>query len=182
MEDAQDLYFIDNESMDVYVSNMCIHMVSDQIKFLKEAKRVLRKGGKIGLTVPCKEDGMMNLFISNMKKNDVLPPLPNNPWSLGSKNNMIKLLQENGFEVRYCWDDHFKLPYFNDDSIDFQINHGELKPFCEALALEKKNNLRNDIIQDFHEMKKNFIPLQMKLVSIVVVKAEKELRHMCRWY
>lgn len=168
--DAQDLSFIQDESMDIYVSNMCIHMISDQVKFLKEAKRVLRMGGKIGLSVPCREDGMMNLFGKNLKGISHMPPLPNDPWSLGSKDKLTRLLQENGFQVRFCWEDHFKLPYYNDDYIDFQINHGEAKAFCASLTPEQKMRFRENVIRDFYEMKQSFVPLQMKLISIVAVK------------
>lgn len=112
--DAQNLSFIQDESMDKYVS-----MISDQVKFLKEAKRVLGMEGKTGLSVPCRQNGMMNLFGKNLKEIGPMPPLPNDPWSLGSKDKITRLLQENGFQVRFCWENHFKLPYCNDDYIDF---------------------------------------------------------------
>lgn len=170
--DAQDLNFIQDESMDIYVSNMCIHMMSDQVKFLKEARRVLRTGGKIGLSVPCEHDGIMNLFIKNLKKIGPMPPLPKDPWALGSREKMIELLQENGFKVVFCWEDHFKLPFHKAEDINFQIDHGDAKGFSASMTPEEKMRFRENTINDFNDMKKNFVPLQMKLISIVAVKID----------
>lgn len=101
--DAQELNFLKDQSIDIYVSTMCLHLVSDKAKFLKEARRVLKRGGKIGLTVPCREDGMIGLFVENIEK--VAPTAGPFPWhlfSFGYKDKMVELLQENGFQVRYC--------------------------------------------------------------------------------
>jgi len=168
--DAQDLSSIKDESMDTYISNMCIHMVSDPNKFLQEAKRVLKKGGKIGLTVPTRFDGLMAFMFGHFEKAGFKLELPRDPFRFGYREKMIELLQENGFEVRYCWDDHFKLPYYDDADIDFQLNHGEGKGPFMTFDEEKKKEVRENILKGFNEMKKNFTPLQMKLVSIVAQK------------
>jgi len=42
----------ENESFDYIVSNHCLEHFEDAIKTLKEWKRVLKKGGKIGIIVP----------------------------------------------------------------------------------------------------------------------------------
>lgn len=167
---ATDLSFIKDESQDVYVSNMCIHMIMDKIRFLEEAKRVLKKGGKIGLTVPSEKDGLMDLFLTNLERIGCKPNFKENPWSTGYKDVMVKLLQNNGFRVIYCWQDHFKLPYHDDEDIDFQLSQGDAKNFFASLTPEKKAEYRKNIISDFASMKENFTPLQMKLISIVAVK------------
>ena len=154
---ATDLSFIKDESQDVYVSNMCIHMI-------------LKKGGKIGLTVPSEKDGLMDLFLTNLDRIGCKPNFKENPWSIGYKDVMVKLLQDNGFKVIYCWQDHFKLPYHDDEDIDFQLSHGDAKSFFASLTPEKKVEFRKNIISDFASMKQNFTPLQMKLISIVAVK------------
>ena len=53
--DAQDLPFRDNE-FDVVVSNVGVCHVPDQPRALAEAKRVLRQGGRFGMTVWCGPD------------------------------------------------------------------------------------------------------------------------------
>jgi len=168
--DAQNLSFMKDESVDTCISNLGIHMFVDPDKFLQEAKRILKKGGKIGLSVPTRYDGIMELLMGNFKKAGWVPNFPKDPWGLGYKEKMIKLLQDNGFEVRYCWDDHFKLPTYEDEEIDFQLNHGEGKGGFMTFDEEKKKEVRANILKEFNEMKKNFVPLQMKLVSIVAQK------------
>ena len=47
---AEDLHDTKDESADTYISSLCIHLVPDANKFMQEAKRVLKSGGRIGLT------------------------------------------------------------------------------------------------------------------------------------
>lgn len=53
--DAQDLPFRDGE-FDIVVSNVGVCHVPDQLRALAEAKRVLRQGGRFGMTVWCGPD------------------------------------------------------------------------------------------------------------------------------
>jgi len=41
---AEDLKSIQDESVDIYISSMVIHLVTDDVKMLQEAFRVLKKG------------------------------------------------------------------------------------------------------------------------------------------
>ncbi len=168
--DAQDLSFMKDESVDTYISNMCIHMITDQNKFLQEAKRILRKGGRIGLSVPTRHDGIMALMFGNFAKAGWKSPFTKDPFALGEKDVMIKLLQDNGFEVRFCWDDHFKLPVYEEADMDFQLTGGEGKGVFMSFDEEKKKEVRENIMRDFNEMRKNFTPLGMKLLIIVAQK------------
>ena len=74
--DAQDLSFIKDESVDLCISNLGIHMFGDPDKFLQEAKRILKKGGKIGLSVPTRYDGFMELLRGGGQKNELFPSSP----------------------------------------------------------------------------------------------------------
>jgi len=167
--DAQDLSFAKDESVDTYISNLCIHFAADPNKFLQEAKRVLKKGGKIGLSVPTRYDGFMALLSKHFLQAGWVPKFPMDPFALGYKEKMIKLLQDNGFEVRYCWDEHFKIPY-EDADIDYQLYQGDGKVGFMSFDEEKRKEVRENIFNELNEMKKNFVPLQMKLVSIVAQK------------
>ena len=170
--DAQDLSFLEDESVDTYISNLCLHMITDQNKFLQEAKRILRKGGRIGLSVPTRYDGMLSLIFKNFTKAGWKSSFTKDLCALGEKDVMIKLLQDNGFEVKFCWDDHFKLPIYEEADLDFRLATplGEAQGAFLTFDEEKKKEVRENIMKEFNEMRKNFTPLQTRLVVIVAQK------------
>ncbi len=168
--DAQDMSFMKDESVDTYISNLCVHLVEDEKKLLQEAKRILKKGGKIGLTVPNKETGLPRLAFSHLEKYGWKMNLPKDVYALGSREAMIKLLQDNGFEVRFCWEDHVKQPYYDDSSIENFFSSGHMSKVMAGYDEETQKKIKEGILNDFHEMKRQFTPLQLKMVSIVAQK------------
>ena len=170
--DAQGLSFMKDESVDTYISNLCIHLVTDQNKFLQEAKRILKKGGRIGLSVPTRHDSFLPLLFKSFMKAGWKSPVTKDPFALGEKDAMVKILQDNGFEVRFCWDDHFKLPIYEEADIDFRLNSplGEAQGVFLTFDEEKKKEVRENIMMEFHEMRKSFVPFQARLLLIVAEK------------
>lgn len=47
----EDLSFAKDGEFEVYFSNLSLHLVADPEKMLKEAYRILKKGGRIGVSV-----------------------------------------------------------------------------------------------------------------------------------
>ncbi len=168
--DAQDMSFMKDESVDTYISSMCIHMVPDEKKFLEEAKRILRKGGKIGLTVPTRETGLLKLFWDHFAKYGWKQNLPKDMYALGEREVMIKLLQNNGFEVRFCWDDHIKASFYEDSEIDRMLTTGPWGKVFGTFDEETKKKIRDEVLVEFHKLREKFIPFEMKTVSIVAHK------------
>lgn len=91
-KDKKDMYFalaeylpLDNESVDVIISQEVLEHVFDIEQVLAEMQRVLRKNGKIFIQVPYK-----NLVEST------------NHLRLFSKESLHNLITKNGFEVLSC--------------------------------------------------------------------------------
>ena len=168
--DAQDMSFMKDESVDTYISNLCIHLVPDENKFLQEAKRILKKGGKIGLTVPNRDTGLPRLVFSHLEKYGWKQNFPKDVYALGERDVMIKLLQDNGFEVRFCWDDHVKQPYYEDSDVEKFFSSGHMSKVMAGFDEETQKKIKDGIMKDFHELRKQFIPFQLKMVSIVAHK------------
>jgi len=167
---AENMDFIKDESIDTYVSSLCLHLVPDERKFLEEAKRILRKGGKIGLIVPCKEEGFMGTVMDHFEANGWKNNLPKDYTALGKREIMIKLLEENGFKMRFCWEDYPKLPYYEDSDVENQLTSGPLSMIFNSFNEETKKVVKENILKEFADMKKKFIPFQMKVISIVAQK------------
>ncbi|CUM67372.1 uncharacterized protein PRCAT00005065001 [Priceomyces carsonii] len=168
--DAQDLAFVNDECADVYVSTMCIHIMSDPSKFLAEAWRVLKSNGRIGLTVPVGVDDIMDLFLRNFKKVGYHPRFPKDVFELGNRDKMINLLQSNGFEVLYCWSYSVKLPYSRDSDIEYLFEKGDISPMFSSLNEKQKEESKANIVAEFNEMKRKFIPQLITLLSVVAIK------------
>jgi ubiquinone/menaquinone biosynthesis C-methylase UbiE len=52
---AEQLDFVPSASIDVVYLNWVFHWIADKNSVLQELERILKPGGKIGITVPCKE-------------------------------------------------------------------------------------------------------------------------------
>ena len=163
---AEDLSEVKDESVDTYISNLCIHLVPDENQFLQEAKRVLKKGGRIGLTVPTKENCFFMIVHNKFVEAGSKTFPGRGPYYLGSREAMIKLLQDNGFEVEACWDDHYKCPFYTDESIDLMTGVSAYNQFDKDVQV----TVREKILNEFRNSREKFEPSEIRLVSIVAKK------------
>ena len=102
--DAQDLSGFEDESFDVYVGNLFFNLVPDEHKTLEEAKRVLKKGGKIGISVLGKRENctFFTLWQDIIKKYEKPDDTPvRSSFHLGDKEKLVNLFKEHGFEVEF---------------------------------------------------------------------------------
>lgn len=108
---SEELTNIPDESIDAYLSALCLHLTSDPKKMLQELKRVLKKGKRFGLSVAGPEENVT--FASTLSSvfkelEEEIPKLKSpkimrSPFYLGKKEDLIKLVEEAGLEVDYCW-------------------------------------------------------------------------------
>ena len=165
---AEDLSFIKEESQDIYFSNLCVPLLLNPTKTLQEAKRILRKDGKIGITVPYLEKGsLIELFVSTFKEFSKDPP-PS--ISFFTRETLIKTFQENGFEVVYCWEESFRLPVFDEAGIDGMLAGEDQGPAFRKFDAETQKVIRAKILEGFEKMRQDLIAPYMKILSIVAKK------------
>ena len=101
---GEDISFIPDESVDVVISPLCIHLTPDPNKILKEALRVLKKGGRLGVSVleDPQKCTFFSVFYDPLK--EVMGDFGKRSlFYLGSREKLIKLAQENGVKVDFCW-------------------------------------------------------------------------------
>ena len=167
---AEDLKDVKDESIDTYISNLCINLVPDASIFLQEAKRVLKKGGRVGLSVPKGGEGYMHTIFEFFAEAGFKMLPGRSPYYLGSREAMIKLLQDNGFEVEACWDDHYKCPYYTDESIVEVLSGKDFGPIYLKFDQEAQASIKEKILSKFRKVRESFEPLQVGGVSIVARK------------
>ena len=109
--DAENLSKIADESVDVYIANFCLHLVSDPKKMLQELKRVLKKGKRFGVSVlgPSEKVTMLSALPPLLKQlAEEIPALKpekemRSLFYMGNKEDLVKLIEDAGLEVDYCW-------------------------------------------------------------------------------
>lgn len=160
--DGENLSFIPDESVDVVLAPLCLHLTPDPNKVLQEAMRVLKKGGKLGISVLGPSEKCTFFSIRHDALRDVGGGLGNNRsiYYLGSREKLIKLAQENGVKVDFCWTETITFGLKNsEEMIDFWFSGFNVN---EQVVKHMKNA--------FDEKMKNFVPLQSEDVLLVGTK------------
>jgi len=122
--------FAANEFDTLLAGELIEHLKTPE-KFLKEANRVLKKGGKIILTTPNKDSLMNKLFHNNEA------PLH---FSLFNTQTLTKILNKNGFEV----EDFTYLPYTIESSQG--SNNPWSFPLREGISHILPKKLREELV------------------------------------
>lgn len=108
---SEELTTVADESIDAYIANLCIHLTSSPEKMLQELKRVLKKGKRFGLSVlaPAERVTFVSTVPAVLKElEEEIPALKptkvmRSPFHLGKREDLMKLVEEAGLEVDYCW-------------------------------------------------------------------------------
>ncbi len=90
---------------------------------------------------------------------------------LGERETLIKLFEENGFEVDYCW--HYEVvdPLFDDQDLESHVfKSPEYSSAFEQLGPEKTEKVIEATKKAFYELKKNYIPLVIEQTCLVARK------------
>jgi ubiquinone/menaquinone biosynthesis C-methylase UbiE len=164
--DAEDLSFIEDESFDTYISGMCLHTVSDPNKMVKEAMRLLTKGGRIGVTalVTVEKNFLMSLFMKKFEEFGVkLPTL-----AISERDQLISMFKDHGFEVDFVWLDKIVFPGFGEEDMDALLDSFIIRKFYHSHDEETRKRIRVSILREFEEnYKKPMLPLEVEIMSVV---------------
>jgi len=171
--DAENLDFIGDESIDAYIGSLVIHLTPDPIKLLQEAKRVLKKGANIGLSVLGKtEDSNFFSIVHNALKNNgvVIPSKSSGGLTLNSKESLIKVLEENGFEVQFCWRELITMDIFEEKDLNKALGQPRITKILSESDQEQRLKIESDVKTTFYNLKSQYIPLQAELFFVVATK------------
>lgn len=97
-----------DESVDCYIAPLVLHLVENPEKMLKEALRVLKKGGVFGFSVLGRaEDGTYyKMFDELFKELGKQGPEKRSMHHLGDKKDLVQIVKDSGLEVKYCWNEN----------------------------------------------------------------------------
>lgn len=106
VSDAMDLASVESASMDRYISGLCLHLVPDPDRMIKEAVRVLRPNGIAGFTITGKFDNcgvlkIQELALASLEKRE---PVPIAAFEVGQDLSILKKRFLNaGFQKILVW-------------------------------------------------------------------------------
>jgi len=168
--DGENLSFIPDESVDVVLAPLCLHLTPDPNKILQEALRVLKKGGKIGISVlgdaerctffSILDTALSNLGIGQGKSRGI--------FYLGSREKLINLARDNGVKVDFCWTEAIPFAWkTKEELIDFWFPN--YNPNRRS-SNDQTTQVLKQMEKIFDEKMKNFIPLQTEDVLLIGTK------------
>ena len=142
-----------DESFDTYLSNHCLQYVDDPQAHIREAYRVLQKGGKLGIAVGGRMEKAEFWFTLEevMKIHDIEIEHKCRIFSLGDKDKLKALFKDEGFtNIKIM----LNIMYFIGDAHEiFRANifFDPYKNVWEKLSDEKKDQVYKSFIQLFEE-------------------------------
>jgi len=101
---AEDLNLIGSETIDVYISPLCLHIVTDPLKMLHETNRVLKKNGKFALSVLGRKErcNILTIFQDAVNKVGIISK-GRNTFRYGERQEFINLIREGKLSPEVCW-------------------------------------------------------------------------------
>lgn len=172
--DAEDLSMIPDESIDVYFAPLCFHLTPDPNKALREAMRVVKKGGRIGFSVLGSPEKctFFRLFGDRVKEFKLEVANDRSIFYLGNRDASIQLAESNGIQVDFCWTEIVVQGMFDENDVLVISKAPSTAKKLNKLDEETRAKVIQAMQKDFTEKKKNFIPIQTENVLLIGRKPE----------
>jgi len=155
---------------------LLLHIPPDPNVTLQEAKRVLVPGGRIGVSVMGRRENcsVLTIMQDRLVEAGFKFPGKRSPHYLADRETLIKLLEDNGFEVDFSWYDQTIDPIYDEQDLETMIfKSPESTKIVEQLDPEKRDKVFEDIKNAFKELKEKKIPLIYEQTCLVGRKPKK---------
>ena len=128
---------LESNFFDYYVSNFCFQIFDNPTQAIKEAWRVLKSQGKVGIAVPGRLEH--SKWTSELREAVRECQVDEEKFFSGcdsfTKESLTSLLEDNDFEVLYCW--YQQMTYCNRQRKDTEVLYNVLLEKYDKDTLEK---------------------------------------------
>ena len=172
---AEDLKEVANDSVDAYIASLVIHLTPDPNKLLQEALRVLKKGGRIGFTVLGKSQNssIFDIALSAIRSNGIdIPSKSSGGLPLDDRESCIKIAQDNGLKVEFCWSETLTYDVFDEKGLIKVLGQPRIAKILSDASAELRKKILDDINKTFYDLKSKYIPLQAEVFYLIAKKPE----------
>jgi len=171
--DAENLEFLPDESADVFIGSLILHLTANPHKLIQEAKRVLKKGCCAGFTVLGKleNNSIFKIVHDAFDKNGIdLPHKSSGGLPMNDRESLIQIAQENGLEVVYCWREVLTFDVFEEKGLIKVLGQPRIAKIMKELDPETKAKVEKDMKSTLDETKAQHLPLQAEVFFITAKK------------
>ena len=197
--DAHDLSFVPDQTIDAYIAPLVYCHVANPSKAFSEAMRILKKGGRLGVSMSVPQNNTLQAFLrSCMKKlknegghhhhghghdhshghdhghghDHDQDHKKHHHHAINGKDHLIQLAQEAGFEIDYCWDQDTVCDILDVKDVENLVNVPGMHEMFKNLSEEEKQKFTEVLKAEFAEFKKTQTPLKYNALLLTARKPE----------
>lgn len=153
--DIEDLSFIEDNTVDCYISPMCLMIVENPLKMIKEAYRVLQPGKKAIFSVWGRKGNDENFTLLNkvLEDHDIPVNKTNGRsiYHLNDKEKLIKMFEDAGFKKCIAWNQYIAFRRLNlEEQYEMQKNYVDMK--LKEETEEKRVEITKDFVSRLEEV------------------------------
>jgi len=165
---------VPDNSVDLYIASFLLEFVAEPVKVLKEAHRVLKKGGKLAIvsTADIPKNSYAALVIQAAK--DLKLPTTEDFLRLhlfANRDLLNGYIKEAGFKLHYQWEESVTVNVKTFEDYKKHILENPLSlGYTLKLDTETQAKFEARVKEIYEELKKNGEPIISKAVSSICVK------------
>ena len=173
--DGKSLPFPDG-SFDHIISNHWLQYCGDARAHIKEAYRVLQKGGTMGVGVVGRRENSHSIFIlaDAMDENGVEVEHDSMMFLLGDEGHLEGIFKEEGFEVLKCFYHTMNISANKEEFLKFLVNYNPYKEVWDVLSHEKRELVYHSYNRLFEERYGEHSETPCEYESLILVAHKKD--------
>ena len=154
--DNEDLSFAKDAEFDIYLGNLSLHLVDSPERMLTEAKRVLKKGGRIGVSVWGRRENSVALTLMSklFAKHGIESPKERSAFYLNDREALIKMFEKAGFTDVLSWYQFAPFKMIEASDKEFWLNNMSFRKLKQEQP-EKAEAVRKDLEEEFAKVFKD---------------------------
>ncbi|CAK70879.1 unnamed protein product (macronuclear) [Paramecium tetraurelia] len=167
----QELIQFQDNTFETYLSNLVFHLIPNPQQAMAEAYRILRPGGRLGITVWGSKNNSkaLTIYQEALIRSGILEQPQGPSKFLESTQPVIEMAQLQGFTNIYCWTQQGPFDNFGLEDLA-KFSNPEVLELLKNAPLEKVQQFENIVSEILNEEKLKYQPLFLECILLVATK------------